>query len=164
MALTDGIVEQLNEQISAEFGAAHSYLAMSCALDDMGLKVLSQFFLRQSEEEREHALKIIHYMQEVGAPIRLEEIAKPKADYDGVAEIAQAGLKSEEHVTRMIHDLVERAEKEKDYPTRSFLTWFIDEQVEEVATMTDLVDAVKLAGPNLLQLEARVRHEYLKQD
>ena len=162
MALTDAMVKQLNKQVTAEFGASHAYLAMSCQLDDMGLKVLSSFFLRQSEEEREHALKIIKYLQEVGGAVKLEEVDKPKTDFADVGEIATAALKSEERVTEMIHDLAALAEKEHDFPTRSFLNWFIDEQVEEVATMTDLVHMVKLANDNLLQLETRIRHEFMK--
>lgn len=162
MGLSDGMVRQLNEQVTAEFGAAHAYLAMSCALDAMGLKVLAQFFHRQSEEEHGHGRKIIGYLQEVGAPVRLEAITKPQSDFASVADIAQAALASEERITAMIHALADRAEQEKDFPTRSFVNWFIDEQVEEVATMTGLVGIVKLAGSNLLQLEARVRHEYIR--
>jgi len=161
MTLSDTMVKQLNGQITAEFAAAHAYLAMSCELDQMGLKVLSSFFAKQSAEEREHALKIIKYLQDVGAEVRLEAVDKPRGDYGDVAAIAQAALKSEEHVTKLVHDLAELAEKEKDYATRSFLNWFVDEQVEEVSTMTDLVQMVKLAGNNLLQLEARLRHQSL---
>jgi ferritin len=157
------MVKQLNKQVSAEFSASHAYLAMSCQLEAMGLKVLSSFFLRQSEEERAHALKIIKYLQEVGGEVKLDEVDKPKADFADVGEIAHAALKSEERVTEMIHDLAALAEKENDFPTRSFLNWFIDEQVEEVATMTDLVHVVKLAKDNLLQLETRIRHEFMKQ-
>jgi len=161
MALSDTMVTQLNGQITAEFATAHSYLAMACELDSKGLKVLSAFFAKQAEEERAHALKIIKYLQEVGAEVRLEAVAKPRGDYGDVAAIAEAALESEEHVTKLIHDLVGLAEKEKDYATRSFLNWFVDEQVEEVASMTDLVQMVKLAGNNLLQLEARIRHHSL---
>jgi len=161
MALSDTMVTQLNGQITTEFATAHAYLAMACELDGKGLKVLSAFFAKQAEEERAHALKIIKYLQEVGGEVRLEAVAKPRSDYGDVAAIAEAALESEEHVTKLIHDLVELAEKEKDYATRSFLNWFVDEQVEEVASMTDLVQMVKLAGNNLLQLEARIRHQSL---
>jgi len=161
MALSDTMVKQLNGQVMAEFAASHSYLAMSCELDGMGLKVLSSFFAKQADEERTHALKIMKYLQEVGGDVRLEGVDKPRVDYGDVGAIAQAALKSEEHVTKLIHDLVGLAEKEKDYATRSFLNWFVDEQVEEVAAMTDLVQMVKLAGNNLLQLEARIRHQSL---
>jgi len=161
MMLSDTMVKQLNGQVAAEFAASHAYLAMSCELDGKGLKVLSSFFAKQADEERAHALKIMKYLQEVGGEVCLEGVEKPRGDYGDVAAIAQAALKSEEHVTKLIHDLVALAEKEKDYATRSFLNWFVDEQVEEVAAMTDLVQMVKLAGNNLLQLEARIRHQSL---
>ncbi len=161
MALSGTMLKQLNGQITAEFTASHAYLAMSCELDGMGLKVLSTFFAKQADEEREHALKFIKYLQEVGGTVCLEAVDKPRVDYGDVAAIAGAALKSEEHVTKLIHDLVALAEKDKDYATRSFLNWFVDEQVEEVASMTDLVQMVKLAGDNLLQLESRIRHQSL---
>ena len=161
MALSDTMVKQLNGQITAEFATAHAYLAMSCELDGMGMKELASFFSKQADEEREHAHKIIKYLQEVGAEVSLEGVDKPRVDHGDVAAIAQAALQSELHVTKLIHDLVALAEKDKDYATRSFLNWFVDEQVEEVATMTDLVQMVKLAGNNLLQLESRIRHQSL---
>ena len=161
MAVSGTMVKQLNAQIAAEFAASHAYLAMSCELGSMGLKVLSSFFAKQVEEERDHALKIIKYLQEVGGTVCLEAVEKPRDAYGDLTAIAEAALKSEEHVTKLIHDLVELAETEKDYPTRSFLNWFVDEQVEEVATMTELVQMVKLAGNNLLQLESRIRHQSL---
>ena len=162
--ISDKMTKKLNEQIVAEFAASHSYLAMACALDRMGLKILAKFFTRQSEEEREHGLKIVGYMQEVDAEVRLGGCPEPKVDYDGAEEVVEAALESERKVTRMIHDLVALAEKEDDYATRSFLNWFIDEQVEEVATMTDLLNIVRLAGDNMLQVESRVRHEMLSKD
>ncbi len=161
MALSDTMVKQLNGQVAAEFAASQAYLAMSCELHDMGLKVVSSFFAKQAEEERAHALKIIKYLQDVGGAARLEAVDRPRVDYGDVGAIAEAALQSELHVTKLVHNLVQLAEKDEDYATRSFLNWFVDEQVEEVASMTDLVRMVKLAGSNLLELESRIRHESL---
>ena len=68
-------------------------------------------------------------------------------------------MDSEVIITKKVNELVAQAERENDYATRSFLQWFVDEQVEEVSTMTELLQLVKLAGDNVLQVEARVRHE-----
>ena len=161
MMISAAMNEKLNEQISAEFAAGFAYLAMACVLDGMGLKVLRQRFLKQSDEEREHAMKIIRYLSEVGGSVTLEAIGKPKRDYENVEAVVTQALQNEKEITAKINDLVAFAEKEKDYATRSFLQWFVDEQVEEVSTMTDLVNLVKLAGANVLQVEAAIRHQML---
>ena len=159
MMISKPMHAKLNEQITAEFSAAHAYLAMACAFERMGLKMLANHFLKQNEEEREHAMKIVKYVHEVGGGATLEAIPKPKHDYRSVKEIVQAALESEHRVTGMINDLVALADSDKDYATRSFLNWFVDEQVEEVSSMTDLLTLVELAGENVLQVESRLRHE-----
>ncbi len=159
MMISDTMNGKLNEQIAAEFSAAHAYLAMACSFEQMGLKFLAKRFLAQHDEEREHAMKILHYVQEVGGEVRLGAIPKPVGDFTTVESIVQAALESERRVTGTINDLVALAESEKDYATRSFLNWFVDEQVEEESSMAELLQLVQLAGDNVLQIEARVRHE-----
>lgn len=159
MIISKSMNTKLNEQITAEFSAAQSYLAMSCAFEGMSLTVLAKLFHGQYEEESEHGLKILKYVQQVGGTVVLDAIAKPKATYSDAKSIVQAALKSEENVSGMINDLVALADSEKDYATRSFLNWFVDEQVEEVSSMTDLLNLVELADGNMLQVEARVRHQ-----
>jgi len=159
--ISNAMTKKLNEQITAEFSTAHSYLAMSCVFDRMGFKILSQRFHKQHGEEIEHAVKILHYIQEVGGHVTLSAIAQPRDDYKTVEEVVQAALSSEEDITRRIHDLAALADQEKDFATRSVLNWFIDEQVEEVREMSDLLRLVQLAGNNMLQVEARLRHEMM---
>ncbi len=159
MMISQPMSSKLNEQVTAEFSAAHSYLAMSCAFERMGLKVLAKRFLEQYEEEREHAMRIVKYILEVGGSVSVDAVAKPKTKYSDAKAIIQTALESEHHITGMIHDLVTLADSEKDYATRSFLNWFVNEQVEEVSSMTDLLDLVELADGNMLQVETRVRHE-----
>lgn len=153
--------EKLNEQITAEFAAAHHYLAMACSFDAMGFKIMAARFMAQYQEEKEHAMKIVRYVQEVGGKVVLDGIAKPRTEFDSVEDIVVTALESEKSITAKINDLVALADSEKDYASRSFLGWFVDEQVEEVSSMTDLLNLVKLAGGNMLQVEARVRHEML---
>jgi ferritin len=157
MAVPAPLVDKLNQQICNEFHAAHTYTAMACKFDAMGLKIFAQWFFRQGEEEREHGEKILKYLLEVGEEVKLKAIPEPKGDMSSPAAIVETALKQEETVTRQIHDMMSLAEEHKDYASRSFLNWFVDEQVEEVATMTELLQLVKMAGnQNLLQLEARV--------
>jgi len=159
MMISQTMNGRLNQQITAEFSAAHSYLAMAGMLDGMGLKAVSKRFIEQYEEEVKHALKILRYVLEVGGKVGLEGVPKPTSDFKSVEAIVQASVEHEKRVTQMINDLVTLAEQEKDYATRSFLDWFVDEQVEEVSTMTEMLNIVRLAGPNLLQVEGWVRHQ-----
>lgn len=159
MMISEKMNDMLNRQIAIEFAAAHKYLAMSCAFDEMGLRVLRKRFFEQYLEECEHALKVLNYVLDTGGNVALTGVDKPKGDYESVEQIVETALNGEKDVTRSINELMALADQENDYATRSFLNWFVDEQVEEVASMSDLLDLVRLAKGNLLQIEARVRHE-----
>lgn len=159
MMISEQMNAELNEQVAAEFSAAHQYLAMSCAFGQMGLKFLSKRFSGQHAEELGHAIKIIKYVQEVGGRVVLDAVARPAGEFESVESIVAAALDGEVMITKKVNELVALAERENDYATRSFLQWFVDEQVEEVSSMTELLQLVKLAGDNVLQVEARVRHE-----
>lgn len=149
---------KLNEQVTHELGASQAYLAMACQFESMSLKALAQHFRKQTEEERGHALKIVDYLLEVGATVSLAALDAPRTAYKSVQAAIRAAVEHETRVTAQIHALVGLAEKEKDYATRSFLQWFVDEQVEEVSSMEHLARIAELAGDNLLQLESYVRH------
>ncbi len=161
MMISEKMCDKLNEQLAVEFAASHAYLAMTCEFERLGLKILATRFIEQHNEEREHAMKILHYIQEVGGDVTVGAIPKPRTDFADAKAIVQAALESEENVTRSINDLVGLAEAENDYATRSFLNWFVDEQVEEVSSMNSLLALVRLAGENMLQVESRVRHEMM---
>lgn len=153
MMISESMNRRLNEQIGHEFGASHAYLATSCAFATHGLKVLAAKFRKQAEEERGHALKIADYVVETGGRVELTAIPAPQGAFPTVAAAIEAALEQERRVTKQIHDLVKRADEELDYATRSFLQWFVDEQVEEVSSMTALLEVAKLANGDLLKLE-----------
>jgi len=163
MMISETMNARLNEQITEEFSAGQKYLAMACAFDTMGLKIMHQRFLAQAAEERDHAMRILHYIHEVGGIVTLDKLPKPSGEFSSLEAIVQAALESEEQITRMVNELVALAESEKDYATRSFLQWFVTEQVEEVSSMRDLLGLVRMAGRDMLQVEARVRHEMMQQ-
>ncbi|TWT40020.1 Ferritin BfrB [Phycisphaerae bacterium RAS1] len=162
MAISDAMNAKLNEQITNEFGASQAYLAMACQFDDAGLKNLARYFRKQTEEEREHALKILDYLLEAQSKVKLAAVPQPQAEYPTVLAAIEAALAHEHRVTGQIHAMVALADTEKDYATRSFLQWFVDEQVEEISSMAHLVQVAKLAGPSLLQLDAAVGHMMAK--
>jgi ferritin len=158
MALSKAMNAKLNEQITNEFYASQLYLAIACMFDDLSLKMLAKLYRKQTEEEREHALKILDYILSVGGKVKLQAIAEPTAKFANVQAAIGAALEHELKVTDQIHALVALAEKDKDYATQSFLRWFVDEQVEEVESQRYLLDVAKMAGDRLLQLEAAVSH------
>lgn len=156
MALSPTMLAKLNAQITNEMAASQTYLAMACQFADMGLMMMARHFRKQTEEERGHALKILDYILEAGGAVELSAIPQPAAKYASVRAAVEAALAHENRVTQQIHDLAAQADKDSDYATRSLLNWFIDEQVEEVASMSQLLAVARMAGENLLQLDAYV--------
>jgi ferritin len=158
MAISEAMNAKLNEQIAHEFTASQIYLSMACMFSQQSLDRLSKLFRAQVEEEREHAMKILDYVLEVGGQVKLAALPAPPHEWPTVLAAIEAALAHERKVTGQINDLVALADKEKDYASRSFLSWFVDEQVEEEASMGLLADVARMAGDHLLQLEAYVGH------
>ncbi|MDH7600586.1 MAG: ferritin [Armatimonadota bacterium] len=157
MLISETMNARLNDQINFEQYSAHTYLGMAVALESMGLRVLADYFFKHAEEEREHAMKMIKYVLDVGGKVTMKAIAEPGGDWSSAENIAKQTLDHELEVTRRINDLVALAEQEKDYATRSFLQWYVDEQVEEVSSAEYLLSLIKAAGPQqMLGVEHRV--------
>ncbi len=158
MMISTKMAKALNDQIAAEYGSFYIYAAMAYKLETMNLPVFARWFHLQAAEEREHAEKIAKYILEQGGDVKLQAIDAPKATWKSCLEICEGALEHEKYITKRIHDLMALAHKENDYATASFLNWFVDEQVEEVASTNELVEMVKLAKTpgHLLQLEGRV--------
>jgi ferritin len=165
MLISEKMNKSLNQQIGNEMNAAHTYLGMAYSFDSMGLKIFGKRFMQQADEERVHALKIAKFIVDVGAKVHFGAIAAPRDNYPTVRGALEAALQSELTVTRQINDLVALAESEKDYASRSFLEWFVDEQVEEVASVTEMLQLVSLAGEqNVFQVENRIARMMAKPD
>ena len=158
MMISKKMTAALNKQIGAEYGSYWIYQQMAFALNGMNLKTFAAWFTAQAGEERAHAEKIADYILDQGGEVLLEALPKPKSEYRTVDEICKGALDHEVKITKMINDLVKLAETEKDYATRSFLSWFVNEQVEEVANATQLLEWVKMAQSpgQLLMLENRI--------
>jgi ferritin len=158
MMISEKMNKQLNQQITNEFNAQQTYLAMACMFESLGLPLLAAYFRRQTEEERGHALKILDYVLDQGGKVELQSLPAPRGEYPSVVAAIEAAVDHEKKVTQQIHDLCAFAEGEKDYGTRNFLNWFCEEQVEEVSSMEQLAMAAKMCGDRLLQLEAYLIH------
>ena len=151
------MVNALNAQVARECQAAQNYLAMAVDLDGRSLEYLAAFFYAQSNEEREHAMKIVRYLLEVGERPVVPALDEPQGSFEGIEEITRASLEQEQAVTAAIHELADAAFEARDHTTQRFLDWFVTEQVEEEATFGKLLDIIGMSQ-NVLQVEHYVRH------
>ncbi|MFZ5988201.1 MAG: ferritin [Bacillota bacterium] len=144
--INDNMVKKLNDQMQKEFYSAYLYLSMSGYFKSINLEGFANFFYVQAQEERDHAMKIFDYINQVGGKITLKQIDAPKVDFESIEEVLRLSLEHEQFITKSIHDIVDAALSEKDHTTYSFLQWFINEQVEEEATADHNLKKFKLVG------------------
>ena len=143
------VYKVFNEQVQAELYSAYMYLAMSVHLEDENFKGMAHWMRLQYEEEREHAFRLMKFMQERGVKPELLQIDMPPAEFGTPLEVFTKALEHEKYVTSRIHDMYEVAMKEKDYAAMSHLMWFIDEQVEEEDQTREIVDKLTMVGDNM---------------
>jgi ferritin len=146
--LSPKMQDAFNGQITKEFYASHLYLAMSAHFDALNLKGFAHWMRLQSEEEREHALKLFDFILDRGGSVELGAVEQPPGEFGSPIEIFQASLAHERRVTAWINELYTHAAAENDYASQVFLQWFIDEQVEEEANASEMIDRLNLAGDN----------------
>ena len=136
----------LNEQINKEFFSAYLYLDFSIYYDKEGLSGFANWFRIQAQEERDHAIIFLNYMQENGLDVTLEAIDKPNVKIKAHIDPLKEALAHEQYVTASINDIYTAANKAKDYRTMQFLDWFIKEQREEEATADTNIRKMELFG------------------
>jgi ferritin len=147
------VQKAINTQIKNELQAHYNYLGMSAKLEKTAYLGFAKWMRTQSGEEYTHAMKLVDYMRERNATIEFKAIDEPQCDHGlRPIEMFKAALQQEQGTTEQIHRIYELALKEKDYATLQFLTWFLQEQVEEENTVQDMVDRLKLAGDNAAAL------------
>jgi len=150
MLASQSLIDAFNEQVGHEMGASMQYIAIASYFDSETLPELAAFFYRQSDEERTHAMRFVKFINDVSGKVRLPAIPEPKSDFASAEEAVGKALAWEEEVTRQVYGLVEVARADKNYIAIKFLDWFVQEQLEEVASMTDLLAVVRRAGPERL--------------
>ncbi len=153
---------ELNKQVSEELYSAYLYLSMSAYLASKNLSGFSNWMKVQFEEEQLHAMKLFQYILDRGGNVELKEMAKPQAVWEGIIDVFEHVVKHETSITDKINELVNVAIEEKDHATVAMLQWYVSEQVEEEATVKDLLDQLKLiegkgAGLFMLDREAKAR-------
>lgn len=144
--LSQKLLDELNLQLKYEMESANYYLAMAayCASED--LDGFANFFLVQGEEERFHAMKFYNFINDLGGKVIIKGFEDPRNDFSSLQDVFESALKHEQFVTKRIHTILDIANQEKHYPTISFLQWFVDEQVEEEASMNQILSKVKRLG------------------
>lgn len=162
--MPDKFADALNAQIANEFAASQQYVAAAVYYDAATLPRLAAFFYRQALEEREHAMMMIRYLLDVGEEVRIPDIKAQQTSFaDGSAPVRMA-LEQEQRVSDEIFSLFELAREIKDYRAEHFLQWFVKEQVEEVALMSDLLNVVERSKDNLLLAEDFIAREKLGEE
>ena len=142
--IKERLVEAINNQINKELNSEYIYLDMATYFEGEGLPGFAQFFKVQVQEERFHAMKFYQYLADRDGKIILKELANPHHKYKTPLEVFERAYAHEQYITNSINELMSIAIEEKDYATVSMLNWFIDEQVEEEASMSEIIDKLKM--------------------
>lgn len=144
--INENVAKLLNEQINKEFYSAYLYLDFSNFYVDQGLNGFANWYKVQAQEERDHAMLFMQYMQNNDLKVTFEAIEKPENVFTDNKEPLKAGLEHERYVTSLIHTIYDAAYQEKDFRTMQFLDWFVKEQGEEETNASDLIKKMELFG------------------
>ncbi len=144
--ISQKLQDAINNQINKEIFSEYYYLSMASYFSSIGLDGFENFFLVQGEEERFHAMKMYRFLNERGGRVLLSQIDTPKTEFKSPIDVFNLAFEHEQFVTKLINELMDVAIAENDHAAKSFLNWFVDEQVEEEASMETIVNKLKLIG------------------
>jgi ferritin len=145
--------DALNGQIAHEFAASQQYVAIAVYYDGENLPQLAAHFYRQAVEERNHAMMMVQYLLDADGDVTTPGVDAPQTSFDGVVAPVALALDQERRVTEQIVELVKLAREQGDLVGEQFLHWFLQEQREEVASMTELLAVLERGKDNLLAVE-----------
>jgi ferritin len=152
-------VDLINAQIGHEYAASQQYVAVAIHYDSETLPRLRDHFYRQALEERNHAMMLVQYLLDRGHLPALPAIPAPRGGFPDIVEPVEIALEQERRVTDQFNVLAAQARADADFTSEQFLTWFLKEQVEEVASMSDLLAVVTRARDNPLLAEEYLARE-----
>ncbi len=144
--IPEKIEEKLNEQIAMEFNASNFYLAIASWCDTQGYEGTAHFFVQQSNEEREHGMRIFHFVNSLDGHAIAPDISKPPVAFDSYRNVFEQSLAQEKRNTKAIHEIVNLTLNTKDYSTYNFMHWYLDEQVEEENLFRSILDKIDIIG------------------
>ena len=154
--ISQAMEKALFDQLNHEFYSAYLYLAMSAYCSHLEFNGAADWLKLQYEEEHIHATNIYNYLVEQGVHVVLKEVEQPPSEYGSVLDVFTASLTHEQSMTARLNDLSDQALKEKDHATYNLLQWFVNEQVEEEATVGAIISKLKLVkddGYGLLMID-----------
>ena len=154
--LNNKLEQQINDQIQYEFFSAYLYLSMSVWFETKNLKGFANWMRIQFQEEQAHALHMLDYVNGRGATVKLQALQVPKHTWENIIDVFKDTLEHEQSVTKRINDLVSEASNEKDHASFNFLQWYVGEQVEEEANVSQILEQLKLiegTGPGLFMID-----------
>lgn len=146
------VEEILNIQIQKEAYSSFLYLSMASWADNKGMPGVSQWLYAQAEEEKMHMLKFIGFVNERGGNADIPAIEKAPSDWKDIFVVFEEVLKHEQYISQSIHEVLEVAINEKDFPTQNWIQWFVTEQIEEEASVQDIIDKLNLMGTHNLYM------------
>ena len=159
MEISQKLAKAITDQIGHEFQASQQYFALAVYFREKELTLLSKFFMKQSNEEREHALKFVEYLWDTNNTVELPALSASYAGFKSAEEALASALNWEKEVTRRINELMAIAIEDKDYLSQDFLRWFVKEQLEEENSMGQILNVIRMAGErNLLPVENYLSH------
>lgn len=150
--LNKNVEKALVEQIEKEAYSSNLYLAMASWAENNGFKGIAEWLYAQADEERMHMLKFVKYVNERGGKAVITAIQQPPAEYAGVKQLYAEVLKHEQYVSQSINDIVGVSYDSKDFTTVTWLQWFVNEQIEEEASVQEIIDKLNLLGTDNLYL------------
>jgi bacterioferritin B len=150
---------RLNEQIANEFGASMQYVGAAVHYESETLPRLAAFFYRQAVEERNHGMMMVQYLLDAGDDVAVPDISGQQSRFDDAVAPVRMALDQERRVTNEINALFKLARESEDFQAEQFMQWFVKEQVEEVATMSDLLAVVERSRDNLPLVEEYLARE-----
>lgn len=152
-------VDLLREQVRHEFNASQQYVAIAVWFDSHDLPQLAAHFYRQSVEERNHAMMIVQWMLDRDLHVAIPGVDEVRGDFESVVEPIALALAQERAVTDQIKELFATARAENDFLGEQFMLWFLKEQVEEVASMSTLLNVAQRAGSDWFEIETYLARE-----
>jgi ferritin len=144
--VTKIVEKEINEQIKREEHSSRIYLAMASWAEREGFPGASNWLYVQTEEERIHMLKLVHYLNDRGGTAVIPSLDAPAAKFKSLLDVFLQVLKHEEYISESINNLYAVCIKEKDFTSANYLQWYITEQIEEERTVRNILDQIKLTG------------------
>ncbi len=144
--MNNKVEEALNKQIELEHFSSQLYLAMASWAEKSGFNGSANFLYEHSDEEREHMLKLFHYVNDRNGHAIVPKVEQPELEYKSIQDVFKEIFEHEKMITAAINDLVGLCYEEKDFTTVSFLQWYVEEQIEEESLFSNILDKFNLLG------------------